>query len=106
MDADPNYVVSDDFNNDTLADLVTVNSVPTLRSAGSVTVLLNSPPTPACPWDVDGSGEVTSVTDFLDLLAAWGTDPGGPPDFDNDGDRRCPRLPDPAGPLGAVSVAM
>jgi hypothetical protein len=85
VDADPNYVVGDDFNNDTLADLVTVNSVPAVRSAGSVTVLLNSPPTPACPWDVDDSGEVTSVTDFLDLLAAWGTDPGGPPDFDNDG---------------------
>jgi hypothetical protein len=25
------------------------------------------------------------VTDFLDLLAVWGTDPGGPPDFDGDG---------------------
>ncbi|MHC4614638.1 MAG: hypothetical protein ACYTAU_13830, partial [Planctomycetota bacterium] len=38
-----------------------------------------------CPWDLDGSGDV-GVTDFLALLAAWGSDPGGPPDFDGDGD--------------------
>lgn len=37
-----------------------------------------------CPWDVDGGGDV-GVTDFLELLAVWGTDPGGPPDFDGDG---------------------
>ncbi len=24
------------------------------------------------------------INDFLDLLAQWGTDPGGPPDFDGD----------------------
>jgi predicted outer membrane repeat protein len=39
----------------------------------------------SCPWDLDGSGDV-GITDFLELLAAWGTDPGGPPDFDGDGD--------------------
>jgi len=38
-----------------------------------------------CPWDLDSGGDV-GVTDFLALLAAWGTDPGGPPDFDGDGD--------------------
>jgi len=37
-----------------------------------------------CPWDLDGGGDV-GITDFLDLLALWGTDPGGPPDFDGDG---------------------
>ncbi len=37
-----------------------------------------------CPWDLDGSGLV-SFTDFLGLLANWGTWPGGPPDFDGDG---------------------
>ncbi|MHC4082060.1 MAG: hypothetical protein ACYSU2_12135, partial [Planctomycetota bacterium] len=37
-----------------------------------------------CPWDLDGSGTV-GITDFLDLLAQWGTDPGGPPDFDGGG---------------------
>ena len=25
------------------------------------------------------------MSDLLILLAAWGTDPGGPPDFDDDG---------------------
>ena len=38
----------------------------------------------ACPWDVNGSGEV-GVGDFLVILSDWGTDPGGPPDFDGDG---------------------
>ncbi len=37
-----------------------------------------------CPWDLDGSGDV-GVIDLLSLLAAWGTDPAGPPDFDGDG---------------------
>ncbi len=37
-----------------------------------------------CPWDLDGSGAV-GVPDLLVLLAAWSTDPGGPPDFDGDG---------------------
>ena len=37
-----------------------------------------------CPWDLDFTGEV-GITDFLALLAAWGTDPGGPPDFDSNG---------------------
>ena len=41
-------------------------------------------PTPPCPWDLDGDGSV-GITDFLVLLALWGTDPGGPPDFDGDG---------------------
>ena len=39
----------------------------------------------ACPWDLEGDGEV-DIDDFLGLLALWGTDPGGPPDFDGDGD--------------------
>jgi hypothetical protein len=38
----------------------------------------------SCPHDLDGDGSV-AITDFLDLLEAWGTDPGGPPDFDGDG---------------------
>ncbi len=31
------------------------------------------------------SGDV-GVSDFLSLLSDWGSDPGGPPDFDGDGD--------------------
>ena len=38
----------------------------------------------ACVWDLDNSGDV-GINDFLDLLAAWGPSPGGPPDFDGDG---------------------
>jgi hypothetical protein len=40
-----------------------------------------------CPWDfapIPGDG-VVGVSDFLVLLALWGTDPQGPPDFDGDG---------------------
>ena len=37
-----------------------------------------------CDADLDLDGMV-GVTDFLALLAAWGTDPGGPPDFNGDG---------------------
>jgi len=38
-----------------------------------------------CPWDLGADGTV-GINDFLELLAAWGTDPGGPPDFDGDQD--------------------
>jgi hypothetical protein len=37
-----------------------------------------------CPADLDDDGMV-GVTDFLELLAQWGTEPGGPPDFDGGG---------------------
>jgi hypothetical protein len=38
-----------------------------------------------CRYDLSGDGLV-SVEDILALLAAWATDPGGPPDFDDSGD--------------------
>ncbi|MHC4216854.1 MAG: hypothetical protein ACYSU7_00200 [Planctomycetota bacterium] len=38
---------------------------------------------PACPWDVDDSGDV-GVTDFLNLLSDWG-EVDVPADFDGDG---------------------
>jgi hypothetical protein len=37
-----------------------------------------------CPCDLDGDGTV-GITDFLDLLAAWGPNPGHPADLDADG---------------------
>ncbi|MEE9130117.1 MAG: FG-GAP repeat protein [Phycisphaerales bacterium] len=37
-----------------------------------------------CPWDLTGNDKVGAV-DLLILLSAWGTDPGGPPDFDDSG---------------------
>jgi hypothetical protein len=36
-----------------------------------------------CPADIDVDGYV-GIVDLLDLLAAWGTDPGGPPDLKGD----------------------
>jgi hypothetical protein len=36
-----------------------------------------------CPWDLDRNGSVATA-DLLQLLGAWGSDPGGPPDFDGD----------------------
>ncbi len=36
------------------------------------------------PADLDGDGSV-GILDLLALLAAWGTDPGGPPEFDGGG---------------------
>jgi hypothetical protein len=38
----------------------------------------------ACPADLNGDGTV-GIADLLALLAAWGTDPGGPPDLNGDG---------------------
>ena len=38
----------------------------------------------SCPADVDGNGSV-GAGDLAALVAAWGTDPGGPPDLDEDG---------------------
>ncbi len=46
--------------------------------------LLDHPkPGTACPGDIDGSGDV-GINDFLDLLAAWGPNPGHPADLDGD----------------------
>ncbi len=36
-----------------------------------------------CPADVDGDGNV-GINDFLDVLAAWGPNPGHPADIDGD----------------------
>ena len=37
-----------------------------------------------CEADLDDDGTV-GLSDLLDLLAAWDSNPGGPPDFDDDG---------------------
>ncbi len=36
-------------------------------------------------FDVGYGNGTVGILDLLVLLAAWGTDPGGPPDFDGDG---------------------
>jgi hypothetical protein len=38
-----------------------------------------------CPWDTDGDG-IVGINDFLDLLGAWGPNPGHAADFDGDGE--------------------
>jgi hypothetical protein len=38
-----------------------------------------------CLGDLDGDGDV-GITDFLELLGAWGPNPGHPADLDGDGD--------------------
>lgn len=52
------------------------------HDSGSVYVLDLNCAAP-CPQDLDASGAV-DVLDLLALLAAWGSDPGGPPDFNGD----------------------
>ena len=43
-------------------------------------------PRPRCAsYNVPFLEQNVGITDLLTLLDAWGTDPGGPPDFDGDG---------------------
>ena len=39
----------------------------------------------SCQWDIAGFDGEVGINDFLDLLAAWGPNPGHPADFDGDG---------------------
>ena len=80
VEADPNFVVGTDLNEDFIIDLITVNADEEGKTGGSVTALINV----QCPWDLDDSGGV-GTGDLITLLGAWGTDPGGPPDFDGNG---------------------
>jgi hypothetical protein len=41
-------------------------------------------PLDCCVWDLNSDDDV-GVRDFLQLLAQWGMDPGGPPDFNGNG---------------------
>jgi hypothetical protein len=69
LDADPNFVLSADFDENFFNDLVTVNEDPDDPDTGSVSVLLNRPP---CPADADLNGQV-NVEDFLLILEQWGS---------------------------------
>ena len=52
-----------------------------INAARTIAAIVNRP---RCPADLDSDGTV-GILDLLQLLVAWGTDPGGPPDFDGDG---------------------
>jgi hypothetical protein len=82
IEAEPNFVLSGDFDADGVEDLVTVNDE-NGGAGGSVTVLLNVSTALLCGPDIDGSGGV-GVDDLLALILAWGTaDPAA--DIDGSG---------------------
>ncbi len=60
------------------------DNVRSLNEAAATVAAFRPTVVPLCPWDLGGAGSV-GISDFLDLLARWGTGPGGPPDFDGDG---------------------
>jgi hypothetical protein len=70
------YAVAADLDDDSDPDLAVSNVV-----SDDISVMLNDCP---CPWDLGGDGSI-GTADLLDLLAAWGTNPGHPADFDGDG---------------------
>ncbi|MEE8156256.1 MAG: hypothetical protein V3T53_14985 [Phycisphaerales bacterium] len=55
-----------------------------INESGDIEGWVAQLPESTCFGDVDGNGNV-GASDLLALLAAWGTDPGGPPDLDGDG---------------------
>lgn len=60
------------------------HAVRSLNEAAPTVAQFRPTVVPLCPADLDGD-RVVGVTDLLDLLAQWGTDPGGPPDLDGSG---------------------
>ncbi|MCP3905779.1 MAG: DUF11 domain-containing protein [Planctomycetes bacterium] len=79
--AEPQHVLSGDFNDDGPPDLVTVNVDLDQPTGGSVTVLINT--VFPCPGDLNGDGEV-NFGDILFIIGHWGpcqigiTCPGDP----------------------------
>jgi len=73
-----------DVNGDRLADVIVGAFLadPGGNSGAGESYVVFSP-APPCR-DLNGDGTV-GINDFLDLLAAWDSDPGGPPDYDGDG---------------------
>ncbi len=74
----PESIVIADFDGNGNPDLASAN-----RDSGDVSIAINQTCVP-CPSDVDGNGQV-GITDLLDLLAAWGPNPGSPADLNGDG---------------------
>ena len=71
-----------------VGQLAVTGSIPSTNVDAQIDVTFDdiffiAPPPAPCPWDLDCDGTV-GITDFLDLLAAWGPNPGHPADFDGD----------------------
>ncbi|MEE8459998.1 MAG: hypothetical protein V3S08_08990, partial [Phycisphaerales bacterium] len=74
-------LTSTDCNGNTIPDECEIAAGTAADSNGNGTLDLCD----CAAADLDGSGDV-GINDFLELLSAWGSDPGGPPDLDGDGD--------------------
>ncbi len=61
-----------------------VEEVLQVNAAGPVTVSVAILDCAAAPGDIDGNCEI-GVVDMLELLAAWGLNPGNPSDIDGNG---------------------
>ena len=80
-----NDLVPDESINVTLADAI--NNAGQIAASGDDGVggaALLLTPIRSCVGDIDCDGFV-GITDFLDLLAAWGPQPNHPADLDGDG---------------------
>jgi len=77
---DPNFCVSEDVNQDGVADIVSVNSDLAGGPDGTVSVRLSRP----CAGDMNGDGD-TGYDDLLFILASWGPCPDCPADLNGDG---------------------
>ncbi len=83
----PQLRVTDSFYS--VGQLAVTGSIPSTNVDAQIDFTFDEiffcPPPPApCPWDLDCDG-IVGINDFLDLLAAWGPNPGHPADFDGDG---------------------
>ena len=81
VDADPQFVVGVDLNNDGLADLVTANAEQV--EDGSVSALISVPTVFLCSGDENGDGEV-NVEDLVIVIVNWGDCPLPPDDCPGD----------------------
>jgi len=75
----PRSVAIGDLDGDGAPDLAVVNGFDS-----SISVLINQCGVPACPADLDGSGDV-GLEDVLAILSGWGPCDGCPEDLDGDG---------------------
>jgi hypothetical protein len=63
-----------------------VSAIPGITNSSQLRVRFTASDTnpKSCPGDLNGDGSI-AIEDFLELLAAWGPNPGHPADLDGDG---------------------